>query len=157
MTNKNKTKAAGFALAALACCGWMLGPYPLVVIIPLFILAKVHLFLLAPFLPTALFFVWNPGLLKGQTSVPIRSVILLAVLTALTTVYFVSSWSYGLQFQGAKYTYGICAANIVWLLVLWAIFIVVRRKASFNLNLLAHFLLFAWLGWFAFPWLGELV
>src|ERR1700682_6005663 len=139
MTDARKTKTTGFALVLIGFGGWILFPHPLVITIPLLILGRVHLFWLAIFVPTALFFLWNPGLLKGQTRVPIRSLVLLAALTALTAVYFAESWAYGLLYQGLQYTRGICAANVVWLLILWAVFILGRSKASFSRNLLAHF------------------
>ena len=82
---------------------------------------------------------------------------MLGVATALSTYWFVVGWQYGLKYQGARYTYVVCAINIVWVAALWAMFI---RKLwsvpSFRTNLLLHWALFAWLGWYALPWLGEL-
>jgi hypothetical protein len=41
-------------------------------------------------------------------------------------------------------------------MILWSVFIWAKRQPSFGRNLLAHWLLFVWLGWYAFPYLGEL-
>lgn len=100
---------------------------------------------------------WNPGLFRGSADIPRRSWLLLAVLTVLTAVYFVGSWHYGLEYQGKRFTYGICALNAGWLVLLWTAFMWRRNKPSFAKNLILHWLLFTWLGWYAFPYLGELL
>ena len=109
------------------------------------------------FVPAVLFLVWNPQLLRGAAKIPWRSYGLLGVATALSTYWFVVGWQYGLKYQGARYTYLVCAINVVWLLLLWAMFIRKLWSApSFTANLFLHWALFAWLGWYAFPYLGEL-
>ena len=107
-------------------------------------------------LPSLLFFAWSPSLLRGEIRIPQRSLALLAILTLLTIFDFVFEWKDGLHYQGSRFTYVTCAVNIGWLLLLWALFVRAWRKPSFHNNLLAHWLLFAWLGWYAFPYLGEL-
>jgi hypothetical protein len=62
----------------------------------------------------------------------------------------------GLEFQGPVFTYGSCLENILALALLWIAFIRAKRAPSFRRNLLAHWMLFVWLGWYAFPYLGEL-
>jgi hypothetical protein len=162
MTNWQKTSAAGLALIAPAYCGLMLSgvptllcPFPFVTIVPV-ILAAVQLHPLAVLFPTTIFFLWCPKLFQGQEKIPTRSFIFLGVLTVLTAIWFISSWSYGLQYQGPAFTYGTCAVNIGWIILLWSVFTWARGNGRFHANLLAHFLLFAWLGWYAFPYLGEL-
>jgi hypothetical protein len=106
--------------------------------------------------PSLLFFTWNPGLFRGQAQVPKRTLVLLAAMPLLTAVYFVESWKYGLEYQGRQHVYAICAINGVWLVTLWMIVAGRAYRTSFRGNLLLHWLLFAWLGWYAFPFLGEL-
>jgi len=149
------TLAAGLALIGPAFwgvfgAGWLLCPFPFLTTIPAFFVGPLSLLL-----PSAFFFLWCPRLFRGQERVPIRSLILLGVLTVLTGVYFMGSWSYGMRWQGAAITHGRLAANIVWIILLWFVFLWARNKGSFRANLLAHFLLFAWLGWQAFPYMGE--
>jgi hypothetical protein len=107
--------------------------------------------------PSLLFFMWNPGLFRGQERVPTRTLILLAAMPLLTAIYFLESWNYGLQYQGRWFTFVTCIVNVVWLAALWMIAAGRRRRNSFAGNLLLHWLLFAWLGWYAFPYLGELL
>ena len=132
-------------------------PLPLLTIVPAFLLSSVHLQSLAAFTPTVFFFAWSAFLFCGRDMVPRRSYVLLIVLTILSTVDFAGGWHYGLKYQGANYTFWVCAANTAWLLVLGFLFARSwRRPPSFMNNVVVHWLLFAWLGWYAFPWLGEL-
>lgn len=156
------TLAAGLALIVPAYCGLVLtgtpsliAPFPTLTILVAF--AWPGGFPWAAILvPSSLFFAWRPNLLRGEIRIPQRSLALLAILTLLTIFDFVFEWKDGLHYQGSRFTYVTCAVNIGWLLLLWALFVRAWRKPSFHNNLLAHWLLFAWLGWYAFPYLGEL-
>ena len=75
----------------------------------------------------------------------------------MSVIWFIVGWNYGLHYQGPTYTRFICALNFVWIVGLGAL-LFLRRKSnpSFTFNLVFHLLLFTWLGWCAFPYLGEL-
>ena len=163
MKRSHQTIAAGLALVIPAYCGlfpsgipMLLRPFPALTLIPAFPLAAQRLEPLVLLIPSMLFFASNPQLFRGEMTIPRRSLVFLALLTALSTLYFAWSWQYGLQYQGTVFTYGTAIANAGWLLLLWAVFVTGRARPSFTTSLLAHFLLFAWLGWYAFPYLGEL-
>jgi hypothetical protein len=127
-------------------------PLPILTVIPGFICGPP-----AVILPTLLFFAWSPGLFRGDIRVPKRSYVLLAVLTALSGLWFIGGWNYGLKWQDARYTHLVCVLNCVWVVSLWAMFIYNwKQEPSFRANLLLHWTLFAWLSWYAFPYLGEL-
>jgi hypothetical protein len=111
---------------------------------------------LAQFVPMILFFVWNPRLLLGVARVPKRSYALFAVATILTVLYFRSGWSDGMSYQGSKYTNAFLGGNVASIALLGLLFARNRkREPSFSTNLLIHWSLFAWLAWFAFPFLGA--
>jgi hypothetical protein len=133
----------------------MLCPLPTLTVLPALVFSP-----LAPLvvvIPTLLFHAWNPALLRGVSITPRRSYILFGALVALSVVYFVLSWDYGVQYQGRKYTQAIAVANAIWIVLLTFLFALSRiRKPSFVFNLTLHWLLFAWLAWYAFPYLGEL-
>jgi len=74
----------------------------------------------------------------------------------LSVAYFVGSWKYGYQYQGREHTLAICAINSAWIVILWAMLYRSSKTISFSANLLFHGALFAWLAWYAFPYLGEL-
>lgn len=158
------TILAGVSLLAPAWIGLLSAgsptvvcPFPALTIIPAFFLASQMLFKIVIILPTVLFFAWNPGLFRGNTKVPLRSYLLFAGVAALSVVWFLGSWSYGLHYQGPRYTYLICAVNVLWATVLGFMFLRLwKKESSYGANLAAHWMLFVWLGWYAFPYLGEL-
>jgi hypothetical protein len=130
---------------------------PTLTILPAFILEQWHLESLAILVPTILFFLWSPGLLLNQRSqVPTRTIVLLGLLNALTIVDFVFEWHLGLQYQGTRHTIIVCIINLIWLALLWGAVTLCWQQPSFRGNLLLHWVLFAWLAWYAFPYLGEL-
>ncbi len=107
--------------------------------------------------PVIFFLLWNPNLLRGQVEIPKRTYFLFAGTVLLTIVWFMGGWKFGLQYQGTRFTYLVCAINALWILFLAAFLIRARkRNPSFPKNLALHWLLFAWLSWYAFPYLGEL-
>jgi hypothetical protein len=159
--------AAGCALVVPSAIGLfvtgvpsIVSPFPLLTFTPAFWLLDfpgLHKFFWAAALvPPVLFFVWNPGLFSGETDMPVRTTPLLAVATLLNAIWIVGFWEVGLKYHGAPYTYAVAAANAVWMVLLWGAFARHQRRASFKANLLFHWLLFAWLAWYAFPYLGEL-
>ncbi|HEV2615646.1 MAG TPA: hypothetical protein VGU63_03440 [Candidatus Acidoferrales bacterium] len=134
----------------------MLSPMPTLTVIPAFLLSDSGLWKVAVGVPTILFFIWNPGLFRGEAKVPKRSYALLAIAIVLTIVDFVLGWKWGLQYQGAQYTYVVCAVNVAWIVFLTLAFARSWKKSSFGYSLFLHLMLFAWLAWYAFPYLGEL-
>lgn len=147
------------AYTGLAGAPTLLCPLPFLTVTPAFILSTLRagqFARAAVLVPALLFFAWNPGLFRGQTQIPKRSLALLMIATPLTVIWFVGSWKYGLQYQGRQYTHVICVTNAVWLAALWITLASRWHRDSFAGNLLFHWLLLAWLGWYAFPYLGEL-
>jgi hypothetical protein len=108
--------------------------------------------------PMLLFFVWNPGLLRGQLKIPRRTYLLVAAVIALSFVDFVGSWRYGLKYQGVGYTCVVDAINFGWIAILCFLsFRNWKGEPSFLTNLAVHWIFFAWIAWYAFPWLGEAI
>jgi hypothetical protein len=153
------TLAAGCGLVVPACIGLGVLPgmpaFPFLTTMAAFLLLEGKPPWTALVLPSLLFFAWSPGLFRGRVEIPMRSRALFAVTGLLTPIWFVIGWKYGRTYQ-SRFLYLFCAMNVLWLLALWLILAHSRRRASFVCNLLFHWLLFAWLGWCAFPWLGEL-
>jgi hypothetical protein len=154
--------SAGFSLLLPAYTGLLLAgvstllcPLPFLTVTPAFILSS-QFSHAAVLIPPLLFFAGNPGLFKGQMQVPNRSLVLLMIATAFSVIWFAESWKYGIEYQGRHYTHAICGLNGIWLAALWIMLASRWHRDSFAGNLLLHWLLFAWLGWYAFPYLGEL-
>jgi hypothetical protein len=162
MRSRLVTFIAGVALLVPASVGLLtsgvptlLCPFPALTVVPAFFLDPG--FAWAVIVPALLFFAWNPRLFQGSAKIPKRSYALLGVVMVLNVIWFVLGWKYGLEYQGRKFTYSVCAVNLCWATFLGVLFAHQRKgKASFRANLLVHWLLFAWLAWYAFPYLGEL-
>lgn len=139
----------------------LISPLPALTIVPAFLFSGLFrdasLFKIVAVLPTLLFFAWNPNLLRGEAKIPKRSYVLFSTAIVLSAVYFIASWKWGIQYQGIRYVQTICAINLVWTgFVAFAFALSLKRSSSFGLNLFLHWILFAWLAWYAFPYLGEL-
>jgi hypothetical protein len=164
MNSATLTRIIGFTLFLPAALGLGLGgvptvlrPLPALTVLPAFLLSAWPLSLSVLFVPVLLFFAWNPGLFRGDAKIPQRSYVLLALATVLSIFWFVSGWNYGLEYQGARHTHVVCVVNVAWVGILWVMFTRAWKVgSSFKTNLLLHWMLFAWLAWYAFPYLGEL-
>jgi hypothetical protein len=158
------TFVAGLGLLIPAAIGLLVSgvptilcPFPTLTILPALLLSNWNLWKAAVTVPTLLFFVWHPGLFRGEAKIPGRSYALLAVVTVLSGVYFVASWKLGLKYQGIHHTSVVCIVNIAWAGFLGLAFARSWRGApSFKFSLFLHWMLFVWLAWYAFPYLGEL-
>jgi hypothetical protein len=158
------TGVAGLGLLIPASMGLLVSgfptiwcPLPTLTMMAAIPLADRRLWKAAIVVPMLCFFVWNPGLFRGQSKVPWRSYVLLIILILLSVAYFVTSWKSGLKYQGSRFTHVVCAVNATWAACLalafgrsW------KEPSSFSYNLFVHWMLFAWLAWYAFPYLGEL-
>ena len=132
-------------------------PLPALTILPAFELLRWHREFFAVLIPSLLFFLWSPELLLNQRpNVPKRTIVLLGLLTILAALHFAFGWKYGMQYEGERYTFWIAIINMMWLFFLWWAVIHWSRQPSFKGHLLSHWFLFAWLAWYAFPYLGEL-
>ena len=135
----------------------IISPFPLLTVMPAFFLANLHLWPAGIVLPMLLFFVWNPGLFAGVSTVPKRSYVLLVAATLLDAFWFLAGWKWGLEYQGARHTQVVCIVNAAWIVFLGLSFVRSWKGGiSFRYSLFLHWMLFAWLAWYAFPYLGEL-
>jgi len=131
-----------------------LGPFPAMTAVPaLFVSSRI----VGVVVPSLIFFAWNPGLFRGKNKLPKRSYGLLVVVTILSVIWLVVGWKDGLHYQGVEYVHKVCVGTVVWIALLGTLFALYwTRESSFRLNLAVHWLLSAWLAWYAFPYLGEL-
>jgi len=135
----------------------ILCPFPTLTVLPAFLLSNLRLWKTAIAVPMLCFFLWHPGLLRGDAKIPKRSYVLLIVLILLSIADFIAGWNWGLQYQGSQYAHAVCAINVAWAVFLVLVFARSWKKPpSFVCSLFLHWMLFAWLAWYAFPYLGEL-
>jgi hypothetical protein len=131
-----------------------LAPVPALTAIPALLLDR---FAYAALLvPSLLFLAWNPQLFRSNGKIPRRSFGLFVMTTVLSILYFALGWRDAAKYWGVTYTVTVCLVNAAWatLLGLWF-----HKRwnvtPAFAESLLLHWMLFAWLCWYAFPWLGE--
>jgi cytochrome bd-type quinol oxidase subunit 2 len=133
-------------------------PQPALIWLPALLLSGLRLQYAAIVFPAVSFCLWHRGLFRGDTIVPRRTYFLLAILFVLNLVWIVCGWRLGVQYEGVEYMRAVCFVSLIW-----ATFLVYylartkRRGSTFAANLFLHWALFAWLGWYAFPYLGELL
>ena len=157
------TLFAGIALLIPAALGLyssetpsIFGPLPLLTVGPIMLL-KLRPSLVVV-IPSLLFFAGGWSLFRGDQTIPKRTIGLFLVLTVLDIIWFILGWNFGLRYQGPTYTHLTCAINAIWIVILAVLFVRWReRKISFRSNVFIHWLLIAWLAWYAFPYLGELI
>ena len=137
-------------------------PYSFTVVIPVFMLYALALpgplMLLLASLPNALLFLLSTRSTAHENFKISRLFTGISVLLVLLSLIFLFvSYDYGIQYQGLKHTLFMYLFNGIYIVSLIAAYIANNRKPSLNNSLVFRILFFCWLGWCAFPWLGELI
>ena len=86
---------------------------------------------------------------------PVAVLVVSLALAAMSALYFVSAWDYGVRYQGLEHTRIVAAENAIGLVVVLSLALVGFRLGAVKAQLAAYFLIFAMLSWCAFPYLGE--
>lgn len=140
--------------AALSGVPTVASPFPFLVVVPMFLGWP---FIVSAVIPIFAFILilWPISRAK-RGPIPMRASILLAVGTILSAPWLVTGWTYGVQYEGFDYTLRVVIINLVFICALWCFWTYTRRDSTFGWRLVFGTLLFYWLFWFAFPYLGEL-
>lgn len=165
-TQRNLTGVAIVALLALLSRLTILPGTPQIYA-PLNLLGMLPAFLTADLLQGAciyvavavvpfFFCVWCWPVLRGRTTLPTRSIVLLVIAVVLSAFSLIFGSRYGVEYQSVSYVVGVAAINVICWAFLGVLAFLARRRPSFGLNFGFHAALFAWLAWCAFPYLGEL-
>ena len=155
---------AGLSLVVLAWVGLFAAgvptvycPMPTLTLVPGLLLSSWRVQKAVVLIPAILFFLWTPGLIwPDRSSRPRRTIVLVALLSVVAAVDFRLGWKNGVQFQGLRYTAAVGGINAIWIALTWWAMLRAWRRPSFRTSLLSHWILLAWLAWYAFPYLGEL-
>jgi hypothetical protein len=115
------------------------------------------LFALACLPVVAAFLAASAHLFRDETEIPKRSVVALLVLVLLSVAWFWQGWSYGIQYQGLSHTLYVAVCNAIFVGAASVLLVLNKRTPRFAVNLAFHGIVFSWLAWCAFPWLGELL
>lgn len=111
----------------------------------------------ATIIPSILFFVFCHRLFTGNPKTSIYIFGIAIILGILSIVWFILSWDYGTHYQGFSHTLTVLILNCVVYLSSLFLLIWGKDRPSFPVAFTGQWLLFAWLTWVAFPWLGELI
>ena len=114
------------------------------------------MFLGVLFIPLC-FVVWCWPVLLGAAYLPLRSIVLLGISVTLSVLWHIVGFSYGIQYQGIDFVIGVSIVNLLFVCILITLAVIGRRRPQYHFNLLFHVALFAWLAYYAFPYLGELL
>jgi hypothetical protein len=102
------------------------------------------------------FWLLSPQLARGIATIRVRGAIALATATILSLVATAYGFRYGLQYEGAAYAWTVLAINIMTPLLLSCLLWINRRTPRYAVCFAYHWLLCAWIGSYAFAYLGEL-
>jgi hypothetical protein len=111
---------------------------------------------LIPLIGAALFSVLGIPLALPQSKAVMPSLVFCGVVLLGSVIFFATSWSYGVKYQGLSYTVTLAVINLglactaVWLGLNAFRLRTYRYRFAFTLQLCT------WFVWFAFPWLGEM-
>jgi hypothetical protein len=84
-----------------------------------------------------------------------RTPLILALATIACAAYFVVSWSAAIEYQGKPFLYTCVFINAVAVLGLFSMWAINHRAAVSYSAIAFYFVLFVWLGTYAFPYFGE--
>ena len=137
-------------------------PYSFVVVIPAFMVyalevPKPFLYFLAALPNAAFFLIWSIYTVKGKFLLNKPTRIFSSILIFLSVLFCIISYSYSVQYQGLSHTLIMYAYNLFFIGCLYKLYLINRSNPTENNCLVFNVLLFSWLGWSAFPWLGELI
>ena len=129
-------------------------PMPALLFIPMFLLLLVHP--TGAMLLSVGFYFWCRPLPSSPTMVPKRTFWAFLVVAVASVAWFLSSYDYGVRWEGIQYTNLMIRLDLISAAVVGACLLLARRARLFSVVLIANFLIFAWALTYAFPSLGEM-
>ena len=136
-------------------------PYSLPVIIPAFIFgalfqSSVIAIIFTVITVPIIFILSSYPLIRGNKIIPKGTKVTSIFLILFSFLWLIGSWNSGIIYHGKLYTLIIYIYNFIFWMILFLLYKINSKKQSYASNYLFHLLLFLWLEWSAFPWLGEL-
>jgi len=132
----------------------LLSPAPVYLAIIRFVFGIPGL-VLATFAAPLIYLVSDHKLMKPSVHRRKTQLAIVGTAIALNIAYFISSWKYGLAYQGASYLVTVTTINLVFCLVLSQLAYQAWKTNSTPHRRLTNFCLILFLNWYAFPYLGE--
>ena len=130
-------------------------PFPLLVILPVFFDCPVSLVSAGAGCAFALTQLAHFRA-APKKSLNVGFTIALVLTTLLTTVSIVAGWSYGIEYQGLRYCVVVTIANALFTFANWGLWWVAQTAGRSRAQVVFAFTLFAWMFWYALPYMGEI-
>ena len=141
-------------------------PYSLPVVIPAFLVGALSranfvgrellLSLLAAAPVTLAYVLWVSPKSSRSSQIPTRSLVAFLSVAALVIIDFLIEWPYATQYRGATHTYFMVGYNLSFLSGMALLWSRNRRSPGVANAASFHGIMFCWVAWCAFPYLGEL-
>ena len=132
-------------------------PLPILFIVPIFHLELVRdMWWPLYFATPILFLLVNIPLARGSARIRHWLLIPLLILQVLNWLWIFSFFSFSLGYHGVDYTLAVSFINAGLLLALSGLWFANHRRQRFLISLLFHWLAWAWITVYLFPYLGEL-
>ncbi|MBI3450592.1 MAG: hypothetical protein HY049_16980 [Acidobacteria bacterium] len=103
------------------------------------------------------FWIVGVRLFLGHAVIPGYSLVLFGGVVLADAAWLAVNAEHGVLFQGAWHTAAVVSGNAIIASCLTWLAWSGRRQPAFWRSLAFHWGLFAWLSWYAFPYLGELI
>jgi len=137
-------------------------PYSFTVVLPAFFIYSLDLpawlFPVASVVPIILLYlVWVLVLVRPPYRIAKIAKGLAVLLVLLSITFNLVAFKNGVKYQGELHTYVMYAYNIMFILMLAIVTWLNSSKSTLINSTCFAVILFSWLGWVAFPWLGELI
>ncbi len=138
-------------------------PFSLTVVIPFFVLNSLFgdgIFsstLGIVLLPTVYLIICFFTINSCTSTIPTYMKIATLILVALSAIYLLCAWSFGIRYQGLSHTKTIIIYNLGFWVSMLAIYRSNKNQSSLDTTIFYHFLFFSWIIYVSFPWLGELI
>ena len=137
-------------------------PYSFSVVIPaLFIselgLSRAPVYILAATPTVTFYLIWSFFFINKSLKISKPTIAISLILIILSIVFNVHGYEYGVKYQGLLHTIVMYSYSISFIAALILIFKSNKTSQTINNCLGFNIVLFSWLGWSAFPWLGELI
>jgi hypothetical protein len=135
-------------------------PFNLLVIVPAFLLGEQFsvdvALLIAPLSVPFFFLIWTMPATWIGPKPPKRTLIFAFFAVSLSVASLVLGYSYGVEYHGISYVIGTLITSALCWTAIAVAGITAVLKPSVGRNLTFHIAFFAWLAWYAIPYMGEL-
>ena len=101
------------------------------------------------------FLAWSTTLWQGEPTIPKRSRNLAMLVFAASVLWFMWSGQVGVQTKGLFYVILMQGFNVLIASILVLFYRLNKAEPKFRMAYAYHWLMFAWIGWCAFPWMGP--